>query len=179
MFIKKLKSQSKVHGTVFFPPLLTIAPKSQHKAMLWGSSSVTVSLLFYRQIKGWRRLQTHTWGIRTAEPDEPTTQTNSYQSTRSRLDTVPATGLLSLREIGRSQASEGSSPVRGCPFMRPVLGPSAKVRLPQEEEHVESTPSASHGGVEAEGTSAALVGRERGNRERRRGEGGCCQSAAA
>lgn len=63
--------------------------------------------------------------------------------------------------------------------MRPVLGPSAKVRLPQEEEHVESTPSASHGGVEAEGTSAALVGRERGNRERRRGEGGCCQSAAA
>lgn len=45
-------------------------------------------------------------GIGTAEPDEPTTQTNSYRSTRSRQDALPATALLSLRETGRSQASE-------------------------------------------------------------------------
>jgi len=63
--------------------------------------------------------------------------------------------------------------------VRPVLGPSANVRSPQEEEHVESVPSPSHGGAEAEGTSAALPGGERGNGERRRGEGGCRQSAAA
>ena len=165
----------------FFSPLLTIVPKSQHTAMLWGSSSVTVSPLFYRQIKGWRRLQTHTWGSEQQNQMNP-----QHRLTATR---APARGWTRCqrrvcspqgKSVGAKLQRERSSPVGGCPIVRPVLGPSANnVRSPQEGEHVGSAPSASHGGAEAEGTSAALLGGERGNGERRRGKGGCRQSAAA
>lgn len=80
-FYKKLKSQSKVHGTVSFSTL-TITSKSWHAAMRLEpgrSSSVPHAPVTLRVKSKDGDDHEHTPGIRAVEPGAPTTQTNSYR----------------------------------------------------------------------------------------------------